>query len=102
MVTNFLVQLTLFTARLSLTNALFLFGLWSLLLIKIQRFYFLLSLTFIITATAVTFATWLLLLITRLCFIRYVGRLLTVITVFGILLRITAVTAILVAVLAIF
>ena len=57
MVTNFLVQLTLFTARLSLTNALFLFGLWSLLLIKIQRFYFLLSLTFIITATAVTFAT---------------------------------------------
>ena len=100
-VADFLVQLTLFTAWLSLTNALFLFGFRGLLLVKIQRFYFLLRLTFVFAATAVTFATWLLLFITRLRFIRYVGRLLTVITVFGILLRIAAVTAILVAVLAI-
>lgn len=98
-VTNFLAQLTLFAARLRLTNAFFLFRLLSLLLIQIQRLDFLLCLTFFIVATTVAFTTRRLLLVTGLRLIGNVVRLLAVVTRFCVLLlRLTTVTTVVITV----
>ena len=93
-VTHFLRQLTLFTARLSRTYALFLLGVLRLLLVNTQRFYFLLRLTFFFATATIALATRLwLLLVAGLRFLCYLSSLLAVVAI-GALLRLSAVTAI--------
>ena len=84
--THFLSQLTLFTASLRLTYALFLLGILHRLFSLVQLFNFLLCLTLVIVTTAVAFATRSLLLIARFRFVCNVSSLLAVIASFRILL----------------
>ena len=101
--THFLSQLTLFTASLRLTYALFLLGILHRLFSLVQLFNFLLSLTLVIVTTAVAFATRSLLLIARFRFVCNVSSLLAVIASFRILLLcLTTVTAVILTVFAVF
>src|SRR5699024_9069223 len=102
LVTHFLIQLALFTTRLNRPYTFFLFGFLNRLLFNIQRFRFLLRLTFIIITSAATFTTRRLLLVGGTRSFRCVSLRTALARLASLLLCLSTITAVFFAIIAAF